>query len=91
MSNHTARRYIVQGRVQGVGYRYFAKAAAEKRGLTGYARNLDDGSVEVLAIGAPAQVEDLLADLQRGPRLSQVSAVHHEPAPLEPHHAFEIF
>jgi acylphosphatase len=91
MSNQVARRYIVKGRVQGVGYRYFAKTAAEKRGLTGYARNSDDGSVEVLAIGDPAQVEDFLADLQRGPGLAQVSSVHHEPAPLEPHRAFEIW
>jgi acylphosphatase len=88
---HTARRYIIQGRVQGVGYRYFAKAAAEKRGLTGYARNLGDGSVEVLAIGPPAQVEDLLSDLQRGPRLSEVRGIDHQPAPLELHNTFEIF
>jgi acylphosphatase len=86
----TARRYIVQGRVQGVGYRYFAKTAAEKRGLTGYARNLDDGTVEVLAIGTAAQIEDLLADLQRGPRLSDVRGIDHQPASLETHSTFEI-
>lgn len=90
MPKPVARRYVIQGRVQGVGYRYFAKNAAEKRGLTGYARNLEDGNVEVLAIGAPLQVEDLLADLQRGPRLSDVRAIEHQPAVVEDHSTFEI-
>ncbi len=86
----TARRYIVRGRVQGVGYRYFAKGAAEKLGLSGYARNLDDGTVEVVATGRPQAIEDLLGHLQRGPRMAEVHAVHHEPHPVEPYGSFEI-
>ncbi len=46
-------RFIVRGRVQGVGYRYFARKSAESLGLTGFARNLADGSVEVVAEGEP--------------------------------------
>jgi acylphosphatase len=86
----TARRYIVKGRVQGVGYRYFAKNAAEKLGVTGYARNLDDGTVEVVAVGPESAIEDLLGALQRGPRLSEVRTIEHEPAPIEHHGSFEI-
>ncbi|MDU3076405.1 MAG: acylphosphatase, partial [Mixta calida] len=51
----------VYGRVQGVGFRYSTQAQAQQLGLTGYARNLDDGSVEVLACGDNAQLEQLLA------------------------------
>jgi acylphosphatase len=86
----SARRYIVRGRVQGVGYRYFAKNAAEKLGLRGYARNLDDGTVEVVAIGPAAAIEDLLGSLQRGPRLAEVRGVEHQPAPVEDYSTFEI-
>lgn len=87
---HTARRYVVKGRVQGVGYRDFVKREAEKRGLAGYARNLDDGTVEVHAVGPASQVEDLLGVLQRGPRLAQVHGVDHEPAPVAPYPSFDI-
>jgi acylphosphatase len=85
-----ARRYIVKGRVQGVGYRYFAKSAAETLGLTGYARNLDDGTVEVVVVGPQPLLEDLLGHLQRGPRLSEVRGVEHEPAPVEHFSSFDI-
>ena len=85
-----ARRYLASGRVQGVGYRYFVKTNAEKLGLTGYARNLDDGTVEVLAIGPEPQVNDLLAALQLGPRMAEVTGVASEPAPLARHGSFEI-
>ena len=47
----TARRFLIRGRVQGVGYRYFAQKAAAQWNVSGYARNLEDGSVEVFAIG----------------------------------------
>jgi acylphosphatase len=86
----TARRYIIKGRVQGVGYRYFARNAAEKLGVTGYARNLDDGTVEVIAVGPESAIEDFLGALQRGPRLSEVRGVDHQPAPVEHHGSFEI-
>jgi acylphosphatase len=86
----SARRYIVKGRVQGVGYRYFAKNAAEKLGLSGYARNLDDGTVEVVAVGPPRAVEEILAALQRGPRMAEVRGVEYEPAPVQQYGSFDI-
>ena len=54
-SANDARRWFIRGRVQGVGYRNFAQRAAVELGLTGYARNLDDGRVEVYAVGPASQ------------------------------------
>ena len=70
-----ARRLYVSGQVQGVGYRYFARDAAQKIGLGGYVRNLLDGRVEVYAIGNRAQLDRLEADLRRGPRHALVENV----------------
>lgn len=73
----------VHGIVQGVGFRYSTQREALKLGLTGYARNLDDGSVEVLACGEDGQVEQLVAWLKAGgPRSARVDKVL-----TEPHHA----
>jgi len=65
----------VYGWVQGVGYRYFVVNNALALGLRGYARNLSDGSVEVLAQGTRPNLERLLALLQRGPAASEVHEV----------------
>jgi acylphosphatase len=70
-----AKRYLVHGRVQGVGFRWFAQKSAVDLGLAGYARNLDDGRVEVYAIGPAAKLEDLNGLLWKGPRLSDVRGV----------------
>ncbi len=67
-----ARRYLIGGRVQGVGFRAFTERAASELGITGWARNLDDGRVEVHANGAPAHLEELEARLRQGPRWSEV-------------------
>ena len=75
-----AKRYFVSGMVQGVGYRYFAQAAAEKLRVTGFVRNLSDGRVEVFAVGTPQQHLELRTMLERGPRFSSVSEVREEPA-----------
>ncbi|QCT20794.1 acylphosphatase [Jejubacter calystegiae] len=70
----------VYGRVQGVGFRYNTQREARRLGLTGYACNLDDGSVEVLACGDKAQVEQLMAWLEQGgPRGALVERVVKEP------------
>lgn len=70
----------VHGIVQGVGFRYSTQAEATKLGLTGYAHNLDDGSVEVLACGETEQVEALESWLkQGGPRSARVDKVLTEP------------
>jgi len=70
----------VHGTVQGVGFRYSTQHEASKLGLTGYARNLDDGSVEVLACGESERVEQLVAWLKAGgPRSARVEKVLTEP------------
>ena len=68
-------RAVVSGRVQGVGYRYFATHAAQQRGIVGAVRNLDDGSVEVIAEGDEDAVQGFLADLRRGPTIASVTAL----------------
>lgn len=80
------RRFFVSGLVQGVGYRYFAQSTAERLGICGYARNLFDGRVEVLAVGSARQLDEMKTELQRGPRFSSVSSVREEQAQSEPHH-----
>jgi acylphosphatase len=70
-----ARRFYVSGRVQGVGYRFFACEAAERQGVGGYTRNLHDGRVEVYAVGTLVQLEALLTELRCGPRHAWVEQV----------------
>jgi acylphosphatase len=70
-----ARRWLVRGRVQGVGFRYFAQAKAQELGLSGWARNLDDGRVEVYAAGPAERLSDLAAVLHKGPRMAEVRGV----------------
>ncbi len=70
-----ARRWLVSGRVQGVGFRYFAQRRAEELGLNGWARNLDDGRVEVYAAGPAERLSDLAAALHMGPRMAEVRGV----------------
>ena len=66
---------IISGLVQGVGFRYFAARQASANGITGYARNLANGEVEVLAHGDRAVLERFLADLRVGPRSAMVRGV----------------
>jgi len=79
-----ARRYIVTGRVQGVGFRWFVEREANQLGLRGWVRNNLDGSVEVLAAGAPGQLSALRRKLQEGPRASRVDSVDELPAQVTP-------
>jgi acylphosphatase len=67
-----ARRYVISGRVQGVGFRYFVEREALGIGVTGWARNLDDGSVEVQANGSVRQLDDLESRLRQGPPRADV-------------------
>ena len=85
-----ARRWLVRGRVQGVGYRYFAQRAAVKLGLTGYTRNLDDGRVEVYAVGAADKLSQLAGILYRGPRWSDVRGVEEQEAAVQEYGSFRI-
>jgi len=67
-----ARRYVITGRVQGVGFRWFAHDAAAREGVHGWVRNLADGSVEVVAEGDQAAVDGLEASVRRGPSSARV-------------------
>jgi acylphosphatase len=74
-----AKRFFVSGRVQGVGYRYFAVDTAEQMGV-----NLADGRVEVYAIGTADQLRNFARELQRGPTLAAVAEVAEVEAILLP-------
>ena len=87
---NSARRWFVRGRVQGVGYRYFAQHAATGLGLSGYARNLDDGRVEVYAVGPEAKLSELAGMLFRGPRWADVRGVDEQEAELREYGWFQI-
>jgi acylphosphatase len=89
-SRKEARRWFVRGRVQGVGFRYFARNAGLGLGLTGYTRNLDDGRVEVYAAGSREQLSEMAAMLHRGPRWADVRGVDEQEAAVEMHSSFEI-
>ena len=78
-----ASRYFVTGRVQGVGFRFFAVGEAERLGIAGYVRNLRDGRVEAYAIGTPDQLVEFRARLEKGPRLSSVDSVAEQSADIE--------
>ncbi len=69
------RRYLVHGRVQGVGFRYFAARHANRLGLTGWVRNLPDGRVELLAVGEPELLGELESSLRVGPPHAWVEGV----------------
>jgi acylphosphatase len=73
------QHYLVKGRVQGVGYRWFVQSEAAHLGLRGWVRNTDDGDVEVLAAGSPAQMQELVLALHRGTRGSRVDRVEVHP------------
>jgi acylphosphatase len=75
MPHEAAKRWFVRGTVQGVGFRYFVQQKARELGLSGWARNLDDGGVEVYAIGSEAKLNDLAAALHTGPRMAEVRGV----------------
>ena len=75
MSAIIARRCYVSGRVQGVFYRAATRQRAQELGCRGYARNLPDGSVEVLAVGERAAVDELIAWLWQGPPAAHVTDV----------------
>ncbi len=74
-ANTLTRRVVVEGRVQGVGYRYFARTAALRLGVAGWVRNRADGSVEALLSGPADAVEALIAALRRGPPGARVLSV----------------
>jgi len=77
------RRWVIRGRVQGVGFRWFVMREAERLKLGGYVQNLPDGSVEVVSQGPETALEVLEAHLKRGPSHARVDDVARLQAPLE--------
>lgn len=69
------RRFVVRGRVQGVGFRWFVEQEARMLGVAGLVRNNSDATVEVLAQGTSAQLSGLRSRLQKGPRAARVDDV----------------
>lgn len=71
----TARKFVVIGRVQGVGFRFFAENWANRLGLSGYVKNCADGSVEAYAIGDVAALAEFKVRLAEGPRSARVDQI----------------
>ena len=69
------RKFVVRGRVQGVGFRWFVEREAKTLGISGWVRNNTDGTVEVLATGTGEQLSSLRSRLQQGPRAARVDNV----------------
>ena len=84
MSAERALRIRLTGRVQGVGFRWFTRRAAQELGLTGRVRNLPDGRVEVEVAGTPERLDAFRERLRQGPRGSHVTGLEEEELPQAP-------
>lgn len=84
-----ARKFLIRGQVQGVGFRYFAQRSAARHQVVGYVKNLEDGSVEAHAEGSEKVVEAFKHDLAAGPRFSKVEEI--EEIVLEPGRRYSAF
>jgi acylphosphatase len=80
----------VHGKVQGVGYRFFAFTCAEALGIAGWVRNAADGTVEAFAEGSEGQLREFAFDLRRGPRYGRVARLDEESADLQGLESFKI-
>ncbi len=83
MDPKAAKRWLIRGMVQGVGFRYFVQHKATALGLSGWVRNLDDGTVEVYASGSGERLSDLAGALHLGPRMAQVRSVEERDDAIE--------
>jgi acylphosphatase len=84
-----ARKFLITGDVQGVGYRFFGQRAAARHQIVGYIKNCDDGSVEALAEGPVNKVEAFRNDLAAGPQFANVERV--EEINIEPTGEYSTF
>ena len=84
-----ARKFVIRGNVQGVGYRFFAQRAAARHQVIGYVKNCSDGTVEAFAQGSANDVEEFKKDLVTGPQWSAVE--HVEEISLEPSNEYSSF
>lgn len=85
-----AVRVLVSGRVQGVAFRHFTRRTAERLGVRGWVRNLDDGRVEVWIEGESRAVEELVQWLHHGPPAAQVAHVDVENVEARGHAGFAV-
>jgi acylphosphatase len=90
MPDLETHHYVVSGRVQGVGFRWFVEREAAQIGVTGWVRNCDNGDVEVMATGTREQHSLLRRKLEQGPRASRVDHVGKSKAPLLEAPSFRI-
>jgi acylphosphatase len=84
-----ARKFVISGFVQGVGFRFFAQRSAARHQIRGYVKNLEDGRVEAFAEGGAKAVEDFKHDLTTGPSYSKVEDI--EETVLEPSGLYSAF
>ncbi|MFZ2314583.1 MAG: acylphosphatase [Gammaproteobacteria bacterium] len=90
MTDKVGRRWVVTGKVQGVWFRASTKNQAEGLGLSGWARNLEDGSVEVVAFGAQSALSELSEWLKQGPEKAEVKHIHEEDIPWKLYAGFDV-
>ncbi len=84
------KHYLISGSVQGVGFRYYAKYAAKVLGLTGYARNLYDGRVEMEVQGDADKVDQILGMIDEG-RFVHIDGIESEDLPLSAEKGFRVY
>ncbi|MCF3936489.1 acylphosphatase [Acuticoccus sp. M5D2P5] len=85
-----ATRFIISGRVQGVGYREWCRREAESLGLSGTVRNLPDGTVEAVFIGDSAAVDAMLTRCRKGPPAAEVVSIGLDPVDMKAVDGFVI-
>ena len=85
-SGKVAKKYLISGRVQGVGFRFFAEHAARQIGVCGYVKNRGDGKVEVYAIGDEVSHEELKLHLAEGPRSAHVTGIEETDEVVDKHY-----
>jgi len=89
-SRKQSQLFYVEGRVQGVGFRFFVEDEANRLGVCGYVRNLYDGRVEVYALGEEVLLQQLRSLLEQGPPGSRVERVMEREAPTKSYRDFSI-
>ena len=82
-SGKIAKKYVISGRVQGVGFRFFAEKWAAHLGVHGCVKNLWDGNVEVYAIADPVTLEEFKRQLAEGPRSAHVTGIDESDVPVD--------
>ncbi len=82
-----SRKFLISGRVQGVGYRFFAERWANQLAIRGYVKNLWDGRVEVYGIGDEASLEEFKRRLAEGPRSARVTGIEEFDEPVNNRYA----